>query len=133
MDCSHWLNCAWMAVLRTKPALDFSPSLTQHCIATAVITSLQRRPSRGSGHCRADSKTSSKLNFRCLLLEHAFCEYSALLGYKWVTKNHRLTINQAFFGALRRIKTHISSKTEALFSSVPMEQRLMCRYLTAEK
>jgi len=55
------------------------------------------------------------------------------LGYKWVTKNHRLTINQAFFGALRRIKTHISSKTEALFSSVPMEQRLMCRYLTAEK
>jgi len=31
------------------------------------------------------------------------------------------------------IKTHISSKTEALFSSVPMEQRLMCRYLTVEK
>jgi|GEM_PF-4341613 len=33
----------------------------------------------------------------------------------------------------RRIKTHISSKTETLFSSVPMEQRLMCKYLTAEK
>jgi hypothetical protein len=44
-----------------------------------------------------------------------------------------LTVTQAPFGALRRIKTHISSKTEALFSSVPMEQHLMCRYLTAEK
>ena len=53
--------------------------------------------------------------------------------YKWVTKNHRLTINQAFFRALSRIKTHISSKTEALFSSVPMEQHLLCRYLTVEK
>ena len=51
----------------------------------------------------------------------------------WVTKNHRLTINQALFGALRRIKAHISFKTEASFSSVPMEQRLMCKYLTAEK
>jgi hypothetical protein len=42
-------------------------------------------------------------------------------------------INQAFFGALTGMKTHISSKTESLFSSVPMEQRLMCRYLTVEK
>jgi hypothetical protein len=55
------------------------------------------------------------------------------LGYKWVTKNHRLTINQALFGAHRRIKAHISFKTEASFSSVPMEQRLMRKYLTAEK
>jgi hypothetical protein len=31
------------------------------------------------------------------------------------------------------MKTHISFKTESLFSSVPMEQRLMCRYLTVEK
>jgi hypothetical protein len=37
------------------------------------------------------------------------------------------------FRALSRIKTHISSKTEALFSSVPKEQHLMCKYLTAEK
>ena len=33
----------------------------------------------------------------------------------------------------RRTKSHISSKTETLFSFVPMEQHLMCRYLTAEK
>ena len=44
-----------------------------------------------------------------------------------------LSPSKAFLGALSRIKTHISSKTEALFSSVPMEQRLMRRYLTAEK
>ena len=55
------------------------------------------------------------------------------MGYKWVTKNHRLTINKALFPALRQSKTHISSKIEAFFSSVPMAQRLMCRYLAAEK
>ena len=44
-----------------------------------------------------------------------------------------ISLTQLLFGGSRRARTHISSKTEALFSFVTMTQRLMCRYLTAEK
>ena len=51
------------------------------------------------------------------------------MGYK----KHLFDSKLGLFNTIRQVKIHIAYKPEALFSSVPMAQRLVCRYLTAEK
>jgi len=50
-------------------------------------------------------------------LSDQFIERYVALGCKWVTKDCRLMVNQALIGALRRTKTHISSKLVTVVSS----------------
>ena len=47
-------------------------------------------------------------------LSDQFIERYVALGYKWVTKDRRLMVNQALIGALRRTKSHIPHPTSHL-------------------
>jgi len=49
-------------------------------------------------------------------LSDQFIERYVALGYKWVTKDRRLMVNKALIGALRRTKSHISSKLVTVVS-----------------
>ena len=44
-------------------------------------------------------------------LSDQFIERYVALGYKWVTKDCRLMVNQVLIGALRCLKTHIPHLT----------------------
>ena len=61
------------------------------------------------------------------------CDRGTLRPVKLCLTTPIVSLAQLLFGGSRRARTHISSKTEALFSVVTMTQRLKCRYLTAEK
>ena len=69
MDCSHWLNCAWMAALRTNPTLEFLASLVQHYFAQAATVPLRCGARRRSGRLRLPSSAKTKSPFRCKEIE----------------------------------------------------------------
>ena len=60
-------------------------------------------------------------------LSDQFIERYVALGYKWVTKDYRLMVNQALIGALRRTKSHISPKLLTVLDLRPMEHFVKLR------